>query len=181
MAVGEQIIVEFETSFASDGVVEGESIAVNGACLTAINSRTSSCAFFASPETLAKTNLGDLEVGDSVNLERALQIGDRLGGHFVQGHIDDTARVESIRQEGETSVFRFAVPHSLGKYVIEKGSVAVDGISLTAVNVDEAGFEVWVIPHTLAHTNMALRKAGDRVNFEPDMLAKYVEKLLEKR
>jgi riboflavin synthase len=180
-ATGERIAVDFDSGFATGGISTGESIAVNGACLTATNSGTESCAFFASPETLAKTNLGDLQDGDPVNLERALQIGDRLGGHFLQGHIDGTARVESIREENEASVFRFSVSHSLGKYVIEKGSVGIDGISLTAVDVNEEGFEVWVVPHTLAHTNLSHRKTGDRVNFEVDMLAKYVEKLLEKR
>lgn len=158
----------------------GESIAVSGVCLTALRS---SLLFQAdlSPETLAKTTLGGLEAGDEVNLERALRLADRLSGHLVSGHVDGFARLESIDGAGEFPIFTFSVPAALSRYVVEKGSVALDGISLTAFGVRGRRFSVAIVPHTLRATTLRRREPGDRLNFEADTIARYVEKMLSGR
>jgi len=161
----------------------GESVAVNGCCLTVVeavlrDSGTVTLKFDMSGETLARTNLGGLTSGSRVNVERAMRPMDRLGGHIVQGHVDAVGEVVGLREDGEFTVFRFQAPNEYGRYLIDKGSVAVDGISLTVVKPVGGEFDVWVIPHTLRHTNLESRKAGDAVNFEFDVLAKYVEQLL---
>ena len=161
-----------------DGASVGESIAINGCCLTVVVAAAGRWEFQAGPETLAKTNLGDFAVGDRVNLERALPADGRLGGHFVQGHIDGCGTVERISRDGPWAVFWFRVPAPLVAQIVPKGSVAVDGVSLTAVDVGREEFSVALIPHTLEVTTLGTRRAGDRVNIETDILAKYVEKLL---
>lgn len=156
----------------------GESVAVNGVCLTVAARATGVFEADASPETLARTNLGALRPGDPVNLERALRPVDRLGGHFVLGHVDGVGRLAGRHPEGAFEVLRFEAPREVTRYLVAKGSIAVDGISLTVSRPDDQGFEVAVIPHTLERTNLPARRAGDAVNLEADILGKYVEKLL---
>ncbi len=158
----------------------GDSIAVNGACLTAVNFSKSEFSVDLSPETMRRTSLGQLSAGGSVNLERALLASDRMGGHIVQGHVDGTGRVMSIRPEGDSTIFRIRVPKRLDRYIVEKGFVAVDGISLTVVKRGASSFILAVIPYTLKNTNLASVSVGDRVNLEADILAKYVESLLDR-
>jgi riboflavin synthase len=159
-----------------ENLKEGDSIAVNGVCLTV--SSISSTAFCADvmPETLRKTNLHELKSGDKVNLERALPVGGRLGGHFVSGHIDGTGTILTEKREGNAQVKRISAPHQVIRYVVEKGSIAVDGISLTVVDVDNSSFSVSLIPHTAKFSTLGYKKPGDKVNLEADMLAKYIEK-----
>lgn len=156
----------------------GESVAINGACLTVVDRNNETCRFQAGPETLRRTNLGDLVPGDRVNLERALRAGDRLGGHFVQGHIDGVGRVAERVRQGEWETFWFVCPAELAAQMVPKGSVAVDGVSLTLVDVAADRFSIALIPHTLAHTTLGYKRAGAAVNLETDLLAKYVWKCL---
>lgn len=158
----------------------GESIAVNGCCLTVVAIDGDVFEVQAGPETLLRTNLGDRGEGDRVNLERSLRVGDRLGGHFVQGHVDTTAELVERRAEGEWEFFRFRLGAEWTPLMVEKGSIAVDGVSLTLVDVIEGSFSIMLIPHTLAVTTLGTLKTGDRVNIETDMLAKHVKKLLDK-
>jgi len=158
----------------------GESVAVNGCCLTVVAGEGERFEVQAGPETLIRTNLGDRRAGDSVNLERPLRASDRLGGHFVQGHIDTTAVLFERRQEGEWEFLAFTLDPSWTHLLVSKGSIAVDGVSLTLVDVWANGFSVMLIPHTLAVTTLGLLKTGDRVNIETDILAKHVAKLLGK-
>ncbi|RYG26037.1 riboflavin synthase [bacterium] len=171
--------VRAEPHFAPEGFDEGESVAVNGCCLTVLPGE--GLRFDLSPETLARTSLGDLEPSARVNLERAMVAGGRLGGHVVQGHVDTTGTFEGSTPEGNSVVMRFRTPSGYGRYLIDKGSVAIEGVSLTVVRPEVEAFEVWVIPHTLEKTNLGSLKSGDRVNLEFDVLAKYVERLLEAR
>jgi riboflavin synthase len=156
----------------------GESIAVNGCCLTVVERDLERLSFQAGPETLSRTNLGELQGGAKVNLERSLRFSDRLGGHLVTGHIDAVGTVDQRLDEGEWSTFWFRVPGNLMRQVAAKGSVAVDGVSLTVVAVESERFSVQLIPHTLAVTTLGRLRAGDRVNIETDLLAKYVERQL---
>lgn len=157
----------------------GESIAVSGVCLTVVAFDESGWQADVSNESLAMTTLGMLSVGAAVNLERALALGDRLGGHMVSGHVDGIGRVESIRADGRSQRWRFAAPANLLRYVAGKGSIAVDGVSLTVNAVDAGGFEVNLVPHTIAHTAFADTAVGDAVNLEVDVVARYVERLLQ--
>ncbi|MDA0263757.1 MAG: riboflavin synthase [Chloroflexi bacterium] len=157
----------------------GDSIAVNGACLTAVSYTKSEFSVDLSPETMRRTSLGDLQVGGPVNLERALLASSRMGGHLVQGHVDGTGRIMSKKPEGDSIIFRVRVPKRLNRYIVEKGFVAVDGISLTVVKKGASSFTLAVIPYTLDNTNLASLSVGDRVNLEADILAKYVESLLD--
>ena len=156
----------------------GESVAVNGACLTVVRRDAETFDFQAGPETLKRTNLGELQPGDRVNLERALRVGDRLGGHLVQGHIDGLGRIASRQRQGDWEVVWFRCPEELAAQMVSKGSVAVDGVSLTLVDVTRDGFSVALIPHTLAQTTLGFKRPGAAVNLETDLLAKYVWKCL---
>lgn len=161
-----------------DGVQLGESIAVNGCCLTVVEFDASSFAVDASNETLALTTLGRLAIGAPVNLERAMLPTDRLGGHLVSGHVDGLAVATKRWDDARAERWRFEAPMALLRYVAHKGSVCVDGVSLTVNEVDDAGFEVALIPHTVAHTAFHALREGDAVNIEVDLLARYVERLL---
>ena len=158
----------------------GESVAVNGCCLTVVGSQGERFEVQAGPETLLRTNLGEKGAGDRVNFERPLRVGDRLGGHFVQGHIDTTARLRDRRQEGEWEFLAFTLGPEWMKQLVSKGSIAVDGVSLTVVDAWDDGFSVMLIPHTLVVTTLGLLKPDDRVNIETDILAKHVAKLMER-
>jgi riboflavin synthase len=162
----------------AQGVQLGDSIAIDGVCLTVVACDDSSLSFDAVPETLARTALGTLDQGSRVNLEPALRAGDALGGHYVQGHVDGVGAVQSVAPEGEGRRVRFEAPAELLKYIVEKGSIAVQGTSLTVAAVDETGFEVALIPHTLQATTLGELRPEQPVNLETDVLAKYVEKLL---
>jgi riboflavin synthase len=157
----------------------GESVAVNGACLTVVNHDKRTCRFQAGPETLQRTNLGELTSGDRVNLERSLRVADRLGGHLVQGHIDGLGNIDKRYREGDWELVWFRCPKALTAQMVFKGSVAVDGVSLTLVEVQADRFSVALIPHTLAHTSLGLKQPGATVNLETDLLAKYVWKCLQ--
>jgi riboflavin synthase len=157
----------------------GESIAVNGACLTVVERGSEMCRFQVSPETLARTNLGDLKPGNCVHLERAVRLTDRLGGHMVQGHVDGLGRVVERVAEGEWETVWFSCPPELTRQMVPKGSVAVDGVSLTLVEVKADRFSVALIPHTLAKTTLGFRQVGAAVNLETDLIAKYVHKALQ--
>lgn len=157
----------------------GASVAVNGACLTAESADEEGFEVFVSEETLKKTWLGELEEGDAVNLERAMPADGRFDGHIVQGHVDTTTRLSDVRQVGEDWEFFFEVPDGYERYVVEKGSVTLDGISLTVAEMHEDGtFSVAIIPETYEVTNLSDKQAGDLVNFEADIVAKYVESTL---
>ncbi len=156
----------------------GDSIAINGCCLTVVAIDQGALAFEAGPETLLRTTLGKLTVGDSVNLEISLCMGDTLGGHLVSGHIDGVGSVDQRQDDAEWSTFWICVPGELTRQMASKGSVAVDGVSLTLVDVEDERFSVALIPHTLQVTTLGSRKVGDRVNLETDLLAKYVERQL---
>ena len=168
-------------SLPFDAVQLGESIAVNGVCLTVIAFDASSFQADASTETLALTTLGRLTPGAAVNLERAMRPTDRLGGHLVSGHVDGLGAVVGIHDDARAQRWRFAAPAALLKYIAKKGSICVDGVSLTVNEVDEEGFEVALIPHTVAHTAFAHTAVGDAVNLEIDLVARYVERLLGAR
>jgi len=166
------------TALPLETVAIGDSVAVNGACLTVVTKGGGALAFDVSPETLSRTALGGLSPGSRVNLERALRVGDRLGGHLVTGHIDCVATVAARREESGNIIFSFSLPPENSRYVIAKGSVAIDGISLTVNSVSGSGFTVNVIPHTAAMTTLRYRKPGDPVNVETDIIGRYVERLL---
>jgi riboflavin synthase len=156
---------------------EGDSISVNGACLTATEVSAGSFSVEVMPETLRRTNLGLVRSGDRVNLERALALGGRVGGHLVQGHVDDTGRVVSTTPEGEALLVRFEAPPEIMRYIVRKGFIAVDGVSLTVVECDGNRFAVSLVGYTQRGTNLAGRRPGDVVNLEVDIIAKYVERL----
>jgi riboflavin synthase len=158
----------------------GDSISVNGVCLTAVDPDAGGFKADVMPETLRRSSLGRVTEGDSVNIELPLRAGDRLGGHVVQGHVDGTGAVESARDEGFARVVRIGADAALLRYVVEKGSIAVDGVSLTVAEVDGDGFTVSLIPETLERTNLGTAAPGTPVNLEVDILAKYVEKLVRR-
>jgi riboflavin synthase len=162
-------------------VVEGlrvsDSMNVNGACLTVTSRDEDTFSVDVVPETIRRTNLGSLKKGDRVNLERPLVVGGRMGGHFVQGHVDATGMVEQITLEGDALLMKFQAPPDVMRYVVQKGFIAVDGASLTVVNCDDRAFLVTLIPYTRDNTVLGRRKIGDRVNLEADVVAKYVERL----
>jgi riboflavin synthase len=157
----------------------GESICVNGTCLTVTVVGDTTLSFDVSAESLRRTNLGDLKPGDLVNLERSLRVSDRLSGHVVSGHIDGVGSVKSIQPEGDSFLYTFTVPPELGRYLIEKGSVAIDGISLTVFHCRPTEFTCAIIPHTHLVTTLHARKPGDKVNIENDLQGKYIEKFMQ--
>jgi riboflavin synthase len=161
-----------------DDITIGDSIAINGICLTVVNLGPSTLDTDLSEETITRTNLGDLRQDFHVNLERALTPNSRMGGHFVQGHIDGKGHIKSVVKKPNSSVFTIDAPQSLCKYIVDKGFIAVDGISLTVMAKSGSSFSISVIPYTLLNTNFIERAKGDSVNLEVDILAKYVENLL---
>lgn len=163
------------------GLKEGDSVAINGVCLTVVSLDTGRFDVEVVPESLARSNLGGLEPGRVVNLERPVPAAGRFDGHVVQGHVDGVASVRSIARDGESSRVWLDAPPDQHRYVVEKGSVAIDGVSLTVSAIDDAGFEVVLVPHTLDATILGTRAVGEDVNVEVDVLAKYVERLLESR
>ena len=164
-----------------EGLGLGDSVSVNGACLTATELGPGSFSVDVVPETLRRTNLGSLSEGSPVNLERGIRAGGRLDGHIVQGHVDGTGRIESIRKDGDAVIVFIEAGPSIMRYVVEKGFIAVDGVSLTIVGCDEERFSVTIIPHTRERTILGARQPGDGVNLEVDILAKYVEHLVSRR
>lgn len=178
---GEMLRLSICAERAAEDTHEGDSVCVNGVCLTVGETDGLTLTFYAMPETLRRTALGGLAEGGAVNLERAMAAGSRFGGHIVQGHVDGVGEVLGIRPEGEAEIWEFAAPESVLRYAVEKGSVCVDGISLTLVSVGEGSFTVSILPQTRANTNLAGLGEGDRVNLEADVIGKYVERLLEPR
>ena len=170
---------EFETVYDMDTVDIGGSIACNGGCMTVIEKGPGWFAISASNESLTKTTMGSWVVGTPINFERAMKIGEELGGHIVSGHVDGLAEVESITPEGDSHRFVFRCQADLKKFIAPKGSVALNGVSLTVNEVDDDRFGINIIPHTLQATNFGHLKPGDRVNLEIDLLARYVARLLE--
>lgn len=177
---GEGFSLEVEVSEIWDDLKIGESIAVNGACLTLTAVKGNRISFDVSPETKNKTTLGKLPPGTIVNLERALKLSDRLGGHIVLGHVDGIGKISAILNEGNFFRFEILIPQELTKYTAYKGSIAVDGISLTVADIKDNRISVAVIPHTYNHTNMHTLRQGDEVNIEVDIIARYVERLLNR-
>jgi riboflavin synthase len=159
----------------------GASVAVNGACLTVVKKGRADFTVEVSPETLRCTNLDELCNGSRVNLERPMRLGAELGGHLVTGHVDGRAEVDEIMRKGEFTFFKFRVPAELGTLLVPKGSVAVDGISLTVNQSSKRRFSVAIIPFTLRHTNLRLRRVGDKVNIETDLIGKYVQRFIAQR
>jgi riboflavin synthase len=170
---GGRLVVACRT--VGDDAAMGDSVAVNGVCLTVVGAAPGSLSFDMAPETLSRTTLSRLRPDDPVNLERPLTLASRLGGHLVQGHVDGVGTVRSSSGNGQGIRLRIALPERLRPYMVEKGSVAVDGVSLTVAAADEEGFEVALVPHTLEVTTLGARRPGDEVNLEADVLAKYVE------
>ncbi|MEX0666717.1 MAG: riboflavin synthase [Acidimicrobiia bacterium] len=163
------------------GIEIGDSLAVNGVCLTAVEVGQDGVAADVVAETLRRSNLGSVQQGDRVNLERPMRADGRFDGHIVQGHVDATGEVTRVVPEGEGRLIRISAPPDGLRYVVEKGSITVDGVSLTVTSVDDAGFEIALIPHSISVTTLGLRRPGDMVNLEFDVLAKYVERLLERQ
>ncbi|NOT57799.1 MAG: riboflavin synthase, partial [Deltaproteobacteria bacterium] len=157
----------------------GESICINGTCLTVTEIGVTTLSFDVSAESLRRTNLGNLTVGDAVNVERSLRMSDRLSGHVVSGHVDGVGQVDTIVPEGDSFLYTFAIPADLSRYLVEKGSVAVDGISLTVFHCTPTHFTCAIIPHTHHVTTLHRRKPGDPVNIEVDMQGKYIEKFIQ--
>jgi riboflavin synthase len=174
----EGVRLELDAPETAGGAAVGDSVAIDGVCLTVVAVDGDTLAFDAVPETLDRTSLGLLHAGSRVNLEPALRAGDALGGHYVQGHVDGVASVGSVEHEGDGKRIWFTPPAELLRYVVEKGSIAVQGTSLTVAALSGAGFAVALIPHTLEATTLGELEPDDRVNIEVDVLAKYVEKLL---
>jgi riboflavin synthase len=175
---GGGLAFDLEAGFELADPQEGESIAINGVCLTAYSIQGRRFTVDVSPESLTRTTLGDLAAGSPVNMERALRLSDRLGGHLVSGHVDCVATVLERRPAGAFTLFSFSLPEEWNRYLIEKGSVTIDGVSLTVNSCSAGRFEVSIIPHTLQVTTLGRLKIGSRVNIEVDIIGKYVEKLL---
>lgn len=174
-------VLTVKTKLAVHSMALGDSVAVNGACLTVVKKLKGAFTVDVSPETLARTNLAKLSVGSLVNLEQPMRLHERLGGHLVTGHVDGVGTVATIRTQGEFTIFTFRVAARLGALVVSKGSVAVDGMSLTVNDCRRDRFSVAIIPFTLEHTNLQGRGVGDKVNVETDLIGKYVHSFLAKR
>jgi riboflavin synthase len=175
---GARIVVEAPETAA--GATVGDSVAINGVCLTVTDATDGRLAFDAVPETLRRSSLGRLDPGERVNVEAALRAGEPLGGHYVQGHVDGVGKIRSSDNEGDGRRVWVDPPAELLRYLVEKGSVAVEGVSLTVAELDDAGFAVALVPHTLGVTTLGGLVPGDRVNIEVDVLAKYVERLVSR-
>jgi riboflavin synthase alpha subunit len=175
------IQLKLEAPRTASAVSVRDSVAIDGCCLTVTSVNGSTLTFDAVPETLDRTTLGSLAAGAAVNLEPALRAGEPLGGHYVQGHVDSVGRIRSVEPEGDGKRIWFDAPAAVLRYCVEKGSIAVQGASLTVAALDEGGFAVALIPHTLAETTLGAVARGDQVNLEVDVLAKYVERLLTTR
>lgn len=178
---GEMLRLSIAARRAAEDTRPGDSVSVNGVCLTVGETDGETLTFYAMPETLRRTALGRLTEGSAVNLERAMAAGSRFGGHIVQGHVDGVGTVLGVRPEGEAEIWTFGAPESVLRYAVEKGSVCVDGISLTLVSVEEGTFTVSILPQTRRNTNLSELGEGDSVNLEADVIGKYVERLLEPR
>jgi riboflavin synthase alpha subunit len=172
--------LQLEAPGAAAQAAIGDSVAIAGVCLTVVAVEGDELSFDAVAETLDRSSLGRLRAGDDVNVEPALRVGEPLGGHYVQGHVDGVGRVRAVTPEGDGVRMSFDAPEAVGRYCVEKGSVAVEGVSLTIAEVDDGGFAVALVPHTLAETTLGALQPGDEVNLEADVLAKYVEKLVPK-
>ena len=172
-----QTDIWIESSIVMDDLGVKDSISVNGACLTVVNIEENLFKVNVVPETLRRTDLGDLSVGDKVNLERSTQLGGRLGGHIVQGHVDGTAQITAYVKEGSAWLIDFEISKNLSRYIVEKGFVCVDGASLTVVNCDENTFTIALIPYTRDNTVLGYKGVGNSVNIETDIIGKYIEKL----
>lgn len=177
-SAGEGRRLAVDADFPLEGSKIGDSIAVNGACLTAVTISGSRFEVDVSPETIDKTTLKNIKIGERVNIERALRLSDRLDGHLVSGHIDGTGRITYKNNYANAILVGFSVDETVSRYMIKKGSVAIDGISLTINSCDQKNFEVSIIPHTASITTIGIRRVGDAVNIETDMIGKYVEKFL---
>ncbi|MFM1560018.1 MAG: riboflavin synthase [Roseibacillus sp.] len=173
---GEQARLTLEVAFARE-LAAGDSVAVNGCCLTVTERDNASASFDVLTQTLEVTSLGDLKAGSLLNLERALPADGRLGGHFVQGHVDDTGEIIALSPKGQDHRYEVSLPAGIRRYCIAKGSLAVDGISLTIAELNDHSAVFWITPHTIAATNLVAAQVGQRVNLEADLLAKYVEQL----
>ena len=178
---GEGVTLSVEAPATVALLATGDSISVNGVCLTAESVENGRVMLHAVPETLARSTLGTLAVGDDVNVEPALRAGEPLGGHYVQGHVDAVGRIRSVEREGDGVRIVVDAPPDLLRYCVEKGSIAVDGVSLTIAGLEPDAFAVALVPHTLEATTLGALASGDEVNLEVDVLAKYVERLLETR
>ena len=181
LEAGEMFCLRLSANLTLEGTRVGDSVSVNGVCLTVNEVDGETLAFNAMPETLRRSALGDLAEGSAVNLERAMSPADRFGGHIVQGHVDGVGEVCAIQPEGEAEIWEFGAPETVLRYVVEKGSICIDGISLTVVSVRDTSFTVSILPQTRANTNLKELGVGDRVNLEADVVAKYVERLLGPR
>ena len=177
---GEKTRIAIDAPAVTDALPIGASVAVNGTCLTVVAVTGGQIVFEAVRETLDRSSLGDLRTGSRVNLERAMRADGRLDGHIVQGHVDGTGRVRAIESQGDDVRFAVDCDPEFAALLVPKGSIAIDGVSLTLVQVEDASFDVALIPHTLVATNLADRRPGDRVNLEADVLGKYVQKYLER-
>lgn len=171
---------DLKSDFELTGVQIGDSVAVNGVCLTAVKVQDDSFSVDAAPETLSKSTMGSIKIGDRVNLERALRLGDRLDGHLVTGHVDGTGKIASRQPAGNAILFSFTVTAPMARFIVQKGSVAVDGISLTVNVCDSRSFQVSIIPHTAQITTLGSRRVGHEVNIETDIVGKYVEQFTRK-
>jgi riboflavin synthase len=180
-AGGDSAVIGVRGPLVTSDAGHGDSISVNGVCLTVIDNENGVFTADVMGETLKRSSLGALKVGSQVNLERAALAGSRLGGHLVQGHVDGVAHLKSREPAGEWEILRFSLPENLQKYVVEKGSITVDGVSLTVMAVDQETFSVGLIPTTLKMTVLGSKAVGDPVNLEVDVIAKYVEKMLGAR
>jgi riboflavin synthase len=174
-------VLTVQTKLSVRRMIMGASVAVNGTCLTVVKKLPGAFTVDVSPETLACTNLSTLKRGSLVNLEQPMRLNERLGGHLVTGHVDGVGIITAIEKQGEFTVFSFQVANDLGRLLVSKGSVAVDGISLTVNQCRRMGFSVAIIPFTLQHTNLQGREVGDKVNIETDLIGKYVHSFLAKR
>ncbi|AHY46654.1 ribE: riboflavin synthase, alpha subunit [Rubrobacter radiotolerans] len=178
---GGMLRLKVASSVAAADASPGDSISVNGVCLTVSEHDGESLVFYAMDETMRRTALGNLAEGSLVNLERAMSAQDRFGGHIVQGHVDGVGEVRSVTPEGDAELWEFSAPESVLRYTVEKGSICVDGISLTVVSVSESGFVVSILPQTKAQTDLSELGIGSRVNLEADVIGKYVERLVAPR